>query len=333
MVTGNVKGSVQAAGGVVSVRGSVGQSVRVFGGNVTIEGDIAGDVLAFGGVVHVLKGARIGGDIVSAGGDVVIDGTVAGDLLGGGGTFVLGGTVQGNADIRGKNVELSGTVKGKAVLAADELQVDPGARINGDLRYWTKAGEMDLKGVVGGTVKFDETLKLDYGKVQRGHVAGAAAAFFGGFLLYSILSAALMILLLMLLTRTIFPSSAQHLKTAPWYSLLYGFLYFIAVPVVAILAAVTIIGIPVALIVAALYAVSILLAKPLTALIFAHWLRLRSNKKWAGWQMFLAAVGLFVVLKLLILIPILGWLICLIAICMAFGALLMTKKEKYLMVR
>ena len=263
-----------------------------------------------------------------------MDGTVNGSLQGGGGTFVLSGNVKGNADIRGATVEISGTVGGKAVLSADQLNVGPGARITGDLRYWTRAGEMDFKGVAAGKVQFDQTLQFEKGKFSKGgHAAKATVAFFSGLVLFSILSAALVILLLMLLTRTFFQASAEYMKRLPWYSLLIGFLYFLTVPALAVIAACTIIGLPVTLVLAAVFAMSILLAKPLTALVFAHWLQLRGNRHWAQWKLFSVALGLYVVLKALILIPLIGWLLIFCAVCLAFGALLMTKKERYLMVR
>jgi hypothetical protein len=105
-------------------------------------------------------------------------------------------------------------------------------------------------------------------------------------------------------------------------SLGVGVLFFIAVPIAAVLAFITIIGVPVGLLLLFNYVILILLATVITSVVTAHWLNNRFNHKWNYWRLVFAALAVFIVLKLVSFLPFLGWLIALLAICMAFGAIL-----------
>ena len=115
----------------------------------------------------------------------------------------------------------------------------------------------------------------------------------------------------------------------PWKCLLYGFLYFVLLPVIAIVFLITIIGFPIALLLFAMYGFVIFFAKPLTALVLARWTELYYKKKWGKVTIFFVSIGLYVLLKLIGLVPVVGWIIVLLLILLAFGALLETKIEKW----
>jgi cell division protein FtsW (lipid II flippase) len=66
----------------------------------------------------------------------------------------------------------------------------------------------------------------------------------------------------------------------------------------------------------------LLLSTVITSVVAAHWLNNRFNYQWKYWKFVFAALGIFIVLKLITLLPFLGWLIALLTVCMAFGAIL-----------
>lgn len=60
----SIAGSVAIAGGSVTVVGSIGGQLVVAAGEVTLGGDVAGDVRVRARALHVLKGTRIGGNLI-----------------------------------------------------------------------------------------------------------------------------------------------------------------------------------------------------------------------------------------------------------------------------
>jgi hypothetical protein len=152
----------------------------------------------------------------------------------------------------------------------------------------------------------------------------------GGFFL---LSAILIILLLVLLTKTFFVDSARFLAKKTWPSFLYGFLFFAATPVVAFLFFISIIGIPIALFITCLYVFAIVFANPITAIVLARTVELRRGAKWGKPMVILVSVLFYLVLKIVHFIPIVGWMICLITVLFAYGALFATKWSKMQKVR
>jgi len=339
LVKANVREDVLAAGGTVFVQGAVGGDVRIAGGNLVIGGTIGGDLVAGGGTVTLLDGSSVKGDVVIGGGDINLGGTVGGDVLVRGGRVRLGSIVKGDIDLQAEDISISGSVDGSAVLAGKTISLTPDAKLMRDVRYWSTLGEEQFatsQPQIRGTVTFDPTLQPLQGKKFERAGKWTAAAIItaiigvGGFLL---LSATLVILLLVLLTKTFFADSAKFLSKKTWTSFLYGFLFFAATPVAALLFLISIIGIPIALFIGFLYAFAIVFANPITAIVLAHTLQLRRGAKWGKPMIILMSVLFYLALKIVHLIPIVGWMICVVTVLFAFGAVLATKWAKWTKVR
>lgn len=331
-ISGNVAGDLQAAGGTVIVGGDVAESVRVAGGNILIEGNVGGNVIVFGGSVTIAKGVVIGGDLITGGGQIMMDGDIKGDARVYGENTDFGGIVAGNLEVQGTKLDFAGQAGKDALLVAETMTVRPEtAKIAGNVRYWNNSNTADLDAVTAGTAQLDQSLRRQMPKADDAAVA--AGAFLGAFAVYSLLSAALVIALLLLLTKTYFRDAAARLDKDPWMCLLFGFLFFIVTPAVALFFALTIIGIPVALLLGFWFLLAMLFAKPFTAVVLARYIERKAGKTWPGWIVFFVSIGFYIVLKLLLVVPFLGWLACAIVVCFAFGAMLMTKYDKYLAVR
>jgi hypothetical protein len=106
-------------------------------------------------------------------------------------------------------------------------------------------------------------------------------------------------------------------------SLGMGVLFFIIVPVAAIVLFVTLIGVPLGLLLVFGYIILILLATVITSVVGANWINNRYEKNWNFWRLVFTGFGLFVLLKLITFTPFVGWLIILLMVCMAFGAILL----------
>jgi cytoskeletal protein CcmA (bactofilin family) len=228
-------------------------------------------------------------DVVVVDGDVLIRGTVRGDVI----------AVDGDVTIRGK-------VTGDVTTVAGTARLGRRARVGGDLTYF------DHKPVVARGAKIDgKTKKFDNGKLTV--PLGVAAI---GFWLAVSLSALVLGLLLLLLAPRAGEAIAKTAKTRLGASIGVGILAFILLPILGVLACVTILGLP--------FGVGLLAALfPLYAIAYvttAFFVGRLIRKS--------ARIGAFVVglviLRLLALIPFVGGLFGLIAIILGLGLLFMT---------
>jgi cytoskeletal protein CcmA (bactofilin family) len=228
-------------------------------------------------------------DVIVVDGDILIRGTVHGDVV----------AVNGDVTIRGKVTGDVATVAGTAMLGRR-------ARIGGDLTYF------DHKPVVARGAKVSgKTQKYDTGKLTV-PLGVAAIAFW----LAISLSLLVLGLLLLLLAPRAGEAVARTARTRLGASIGIGILAFILLPILGVLACVTVLGIPFGVgLLAALY--------PLYAIGYATTAFVvgRMILKSARIPAFL--VGL-IILRLLALIPFAGGLIGLLAIILGLGLLFMT---------
>ncbi|MDD5103838.1 MAG: polymer-forming cytoskeletal protein [Candidatus Peribacteraceae bacterium] len=339
LVKTSVMEDVFAAGGTVFVDGTIGGDLRVAGGNLVLRGTVGGDLVAGGGTVTLLDGSSVKGDVVIGGGDINLGGTVGGDVQVRGGQVRLGSIVKGDIDIQAESVTLAGSVDGSALLVAKTITLDPGARLMRGVQYWSEKGDQQFAGALSqirGTVTFDPALrplreqKFDGAGKMAGAGILATIIGVGGYLLFS---AALVIVLLVLLTKTFFMDAARFLSKKTWTSFLYGFLFFAAVPVAAFLFLISIIGIPIALFIGTMYSFAIVFAKPVTAIVLTRTVEMRRGYKWGKPMIMLVSVLFYIALKIVSLIPVVGWMICLVTILFAYGAVVATKWSKIQKVR
>jgi cytoskeletal protein CcmA (bactofilin family) len=331
-VTRPVGKDLVIAGGTVVVETTVGDDVRVFGGDVQINGNVAGDVLVMGGQIRIAQNVSIGGDVYIMGEQVRIDGTVRGMARIEAKDVVIGGTLNGPAEIRAERTAVNGNVMNATKIASRTLGIGEKAVFGGNLRYWREAGPMQLGTQARGQAVYDMGLQ-SVAPAPGHHDKGMFAGFIAALSLYWLLATAVLIGLLLLATKTFFTDSAKKLVKSPGISFLKGLIYFVATPVVVVLLMVTVIGLPVAMILGLLYVISLMLAKAITAITWVRYIDLKYKYAWGPWSVFGLSVVAYLVLKLLALIPIVGWLACFVLCSMAFGAVLTAKWEKAKKVR
>ena len=292
-----VGGDLVAAGGRVSIGGQAGQNLYAAGGRVALEGAVARNARIAGGSVQIGPRAHVSGGASVAGGDVSVLGTVDGYLQAAGGRVYIDGTVGGDLDV-----------------AADAIELGPGARIGGAVRYVSRK-EIVLD--PGAQVKGPIERRL--GPVPRPKAVKAAQA------LRLVWIAGLMLLagVLVAVMPGFFGAVAQTARRRFWWSLLLGFALLVSVPIAALLLLVTGVGATLALLAVALY-LALLLTGYVSAGIAlgeaglerwkpAHAAALR-------WRVGAAALGVLVI-ALVGRIPVLGALVCFVALISGVGAL------------
>ncbi len=306
-IDGVVAGSIMAAGETVDISGDVGHTVRAAGRTVIVGGDVEGDVLALGGEVNLTSRAQVMGDFLVGAGSASIDGVVEGDLTGGGG-----------------EVGIAGEVGGDVHLEVDQLTLSPTAIIQGDLTY-TSVEEADIQ--PGAQIAGIVTQNLPEVKGERARPFPLALLSGAGGKVIGFLMALLAGLIIILLVPRRLTAMAESIRIRPGPSVGWGAIILLLTPIAAVIVCMTVVGIPVGLIALVLYAISIYLSQIPVSLLVGRWIVRRGRGAESRVVIFGAfALGL-IILRLLRLIPKVGWLIGLAVVLFGLGAIVVTARR------
>jgi hypothetical protein len=296
---GNVLGDVVSVGGTVSLAGSVGGDALIIGGTLQVLGPVGGDVRAAGGTISIND--RIGGEVIIAGGMIHLlpSAIVQGDLLIAGGQVVIDGTVQGNVRMVGGQLTINGTVNGNVSARADK------PIIKGD------------SAIVRGVTTFTQNNKSIHvnANMPRG-ILWAVIGVITGMKLLAMLGLGI---LLMLVWRREALEIFTEVKGAFLQSVGRGIVYGILVPIAAILLLVSIIGSLGGIVLLLGYAIAMILAMALAGMFVGAWISKVVRKQAAIRLTWLSALGGIVLLSIVSLIPIIGWIVVKIVELAIFG--------------
>ncbi len=317
-VTGSVEGDAFLAGGRSQVDGRVDGDVVVTGGTVEIRGEVSEDVYAAGGDVRV--DARVGGDARAAGGSVSIErrAEVQGNGTFAGGSVDVDGRIGGALQAFGARVAVDGEVGGDAEIAAESIRIGPDARIGGRLVYRSPEAPWIAEGAVitGGVEKRQRAWQgvspeSGVGRVIKGILR---TLWFTGAVLLGIV----LVAVLPAFTR----EAAATVRSEPLPSIGLGMAMLVAVPFLAVILFITIIGIPLGLAVLLGYGLLLMLGYLTAALAIGDLAleRVRpADAATTGWRV-LFLVAALVMLALLRLVPWLGDLVVLVLFLAGLGA-------------
>lgn len=314
-VPGAPAGDLVAAGGTVVVTGQVGQDLLAAGGNLSITGKVVDDARIGGG--NVIVDAPIGGELVAAAGTLALGAstTIGQDLLAAGGNISLAGTVNGNAKIAGGAVTISGTLNKGADIRANSLHITKSAVIDGDINY---AGPSEASIEDGAQVR---------GKIYYTHMAPqgnqySVGLFLWGAWFFRLVLALVTAFAIYFLFRRDVSDSARATGDSFWREVLRGLVLLVVVPVVVILLFISAVGVYLGILLGIFYLFAILFAIPLTGILLGeliHRWTVKTDGRRLTWYM--AAAGV-VVANLLLFVPVVGWIIDMIFFFAAFGALM-----------
>lgn len=324
VINDTVTQDVLAAGGKILIHGFIGDDIRCGGGSILHEGTVAGDLVVTGGRISVVKKAVVSGDLLSAGGEVILDGHVKGDVRNASGKFTLNGIVDRKLDCKGGEITVNGVIGDNAVIAAEDIKVGPAAKFSKEVRYWNEEGSLDFKNSLqGGSATYDPGLEIEDGKW---HYLGFASLIM---VLWYLGTALLMLFLVQYLFSLTFKNAANTVKNASLKSLGLGVLFLVGVPITIAVLFITVIGVPLAILTFIGYLTVILLATIIVSLLISNWINNTFYQSiWKNGRIVAAAFGIFIFLKLASLTPAIGPLIMLLLVCMAFGGLLLNVKLK-----
>ena len=245
--------------------------------------------------------------VVITGGATVPAGQTADDVVVVDGTVRIAGRVTGDVISVSGPVRVTGRVDGDLIAVSDRAFLGSTARVGGDLRYG------DERPVLARGARVD-------GKVSNEDWADAAngwgwVSLIGWWLAVSVSTLVVGVLLVVLAPAALY-AAERAVRERLGVTVAWGVAIAIGVPLLAVLALVTLVGIPfgIALLLAA---IPVLLVAYATSawLLGRRLLRNRSRSRWAalflGWG----------ILRVLALIPVVGALVGLVATIVGLGAL------------
>ena len=245
--------------------------------------------------------------VVITGGAVVPAGQTAGDVVVLDGTVRIAGRATGDVISVSGPVRVTGRVDGDLTAVSDRATLGATARVGGDLRYGDERPVLVRGARVGGKISNE-----DWADAASGW---GWVSLIGWWLAVSVSTLVVGVLLVLLAPAALY-AAERAVRERLGASVGWGVAIVIGVPVLAVLALVTLVGIPFG--VALLFAViPVLFVAYVTSawLVGRRLLRQRSTSRWAalfaGWA----------ILRVLALIPVLGALVGLAAIVVGLGAL------------
>lgn len=296
LVTGNVAEDILAAGGTINLLGAVADDIRIAGGQITIGSTVGGDALIGGGQVQIVSGSRINGDLIITGGRVVVDGEVKGAIK-----------------IFGGEVDLNNALASSVEVSAGQLRLGEGATIAGDVYYRGEKEAIMAEGaVIRGKYTFEQ---IDFGRkgmATRSLFEGFRAMRFGLTLVTALILFWLAREKMQLLVNRIFGNFPREL--------LRGVITGITLPIVSVIAMLTLVGIPLGIMGLLVYTLIAMLSCLMSGVVLGVWIKkviLRKGDE-LSW---ISVAGGVVAITLLGLIPVIGWLVSMIIVLATSGAM------------
>jgi len=277
-----VNDDVFASGGEITINAPIASAI-LLGANVIVNAPIARDLFVAGGAITV--NSNIGGKIVAAGGTIDLKGSASNAVLTGGNIVIEeSAVIQKDAIISGNTVVNKGKILGNLTVRAQTFENTGTA---GNVDYQKTGGMQGFRQAVG----------------------GVQLIMFVGFLLLGII-------LLKLFPRE-FRKVDAEIREHSAKKTIVGFLLMVFSAIVLLMLMITIIGIPVAIVAFVVYLVALLLSPLFVSYSIGRMLAGPSSTAGDTW-LFVAG---FILMNLVMIIPIIGGLIWLIALSLGFGAM------------
>lgn len=186
-----------------------------------------------------------------------------------------------------------------------------------DVRYWTT----DRHVAFNSSIKKGEAIYDDSLRVNKDQW------YFLGFssllgLVWYLGTVFITIIMIQYLFSQTMKKAGQTVYERPMLSFGLGILFWIAVPIAAVIAFVTLVGVPVGMLLILSYIILALFAGTITSVVVANWLNNRSRANWPYWRLVIVALGLFSIIRLISLMPFLGWFVFMLLVAISFGSIL-----------
>lgn len=321
IISNTVTGSIFVLGGELIFSGWVDGSLRCASGKATISGVINRDLVVVSGDVICDKKTIINGGVLATGGNLKINGTVNRNVQSYAANTQIEGVIKEDVNCKGDRIYINGTVGGKATLSANDIEIDDSAAFQGDVRYWDSDGTVDFKqSMFGKQPVLDPTLEIVR---KKWHLLGFTAAVY---VIWYLLSALVIIILAQYLFKKIMNRSSR-IKSQPVKSMAYGLAFIILVPITIILCFISLIGIPVGMLLITGLGILTIFNSAILSVFLANVINSRNQYNWSDRRLAGVAFLMFIMVKILSLVPVIGWIVILLATAVMFGMIIRTASE------
>ena len=339
-VDGTTAGEVILAGGNVATKGTMNDAAVFLGGRIHAGGTIQGPLLMAGGRIEndatILSGAKIlagkyrgrpqmGGDLHVVAGRVELskETVIRGETQLVAGDVELDGRFEGDVRVMARHAEIAGEVMGDLYVDAAEIEIERTAIIHGKFIYQSpEEADIHSNARIDGDVDFARSERPKrYVGMWLALAGMVALAVIGGLILLGGVATALV--------PRMFPAAADRVVHTPWRSLGIGAAVVIGTPLAILLVKLTIIGLPLSICLTAAY----VLLLPIGLLAATYWagrsgLRLARVADSDSLPRRLGIVALGVVILAVIgLIPVVGVIVCFVALLLGTGALIVESRN------
>jgi cytoskeletal protein CcmA (bactofilin family) len=299
-INATVNGDVICAGQVIDVNGMVNGNVRLAGQTVNLGAVVTRSASLVGQDVVITSSGRVGQDAGLLGQTATINGRVDRDVTTTSDALIINSSIGRNISATVNNLTLSG-----------------GARVAGNVAYYSPHTLQRNSGatVVGATAYHYRAA------VHHTPITISTAGFLFAEIYWLVALIVLGVVLVALMPR-VFRGWNPVWGNRFWWLLLTGFVAMFAAPAIILLLTLSIVGIPLAILVLLLWLVIGLLSVPFAAYFTGSLIVPRLH------PVLIVLIG-GVILAILELIPILGWIIGVVAYWLGVGTVLAGLRRDY----
>lgn len=244
-LSGLFNADVWGFGETIEMTGSISNNARLAAvKTIMVTGQVGHNLMAFAPTVSLDGNSMVGGSAFLVGQDLI-----------------LNGTIKGSTRVYGKKVTLTGTFENDLYVSADEITIMPGTQIRGNFYY-----RMD------GDLVLDSKVLLD-GKMIKQELPIPTPVKTSSTLMLqlTLLCGSIMVgMAFVSLMPGITALSIHKLTESAWRCLLFGFITFALVPLLAAFLLFTVAGIPLSIILLLAYVILIYVSKIIVGLFVGH---------------------------------------------------------------
>ncbi|MFA6428839.1 MAG: polymer-forming cytoskeletal protein [Candidatus Buchananbacteria bacterium] len=317
-ISGQVKGDVLVIANDLEINGQVDGDVLAIVGQIKINGAVLGNVRVIGREIWLNN--KINKNVTLAGSDIIIgpQAEISGTLAFWAKQLNLAGQVAKRIDGQGQTINLAGQTSDLYLTSEETGKITLSAKAQlGNLTYWAKSDKQLIS---------EKPAKLGVVTYQVINPEKNFSRQLAVLYLFYRLIAAFGLMIVGLVLINLFKKPTKNLVDqmldSPVISLRWGLASLIVIPLIIIFLLLTIIGVPLAIILAGLYLMGLYLGKVLAALALGEIIISYLAKPLTIIKPLPTLIVGGVVLIFLISLPIIGWLISLLAISLAWGALI-----------
>lgn len=303
-VNGQINGDIICAGKTITVTGIVQGNMRIAAKDAVITGQIGRNVNILAQTATLKPTAKVTGELNAATQSLTLDGIVNKDIAVGVEEF----NMTGNA--------------GNAIISASQFNFGKTAKINGDLTYYSDTEMKPATGVVAGNVKYLKAQPEKSHEQRPNTVADFLSS-----VIASILGALLVGLALVWFLPNAVSHVTQVMQSNPGRTILWGILFSIIVPFVAVILLFTFVGIPTAILLAAVYGIALLVSRVFAGIVVGKMLIEKYSPKHKNdlfWEVLAGITVSWIVFSL----PLLGGMLSLLAFWWGIGGVFLTLKAQ-----